>query len=113
MTFRTEPNCAIQIHREHRQGTSGDCFYRQSSQQGDLTLGFAAKGGNLQAFEVLIEGHEQRKGLGEVFSPFGPSLIGTESLVCRSSHSNRSEQEVLEASAEAVKQHIAASDGSR
>ena len=34
---------------------------------GDLTLAAAEKGGNLQAFAVLVEGHEQRMELGEVF----------------------------------------------
>jgi hypothetical protein len=35
--------------------------------EGDLTLVAAAKGGDLQAFEVLVERHTQGMGLGEVF----------------------------------------------
>jgi hypothetical protein len=56
--------------------------------EGDPTLAAAAKGGNLQAFEVLVEGHEQRMGLlGEVFFSLPAIVNRDESLVCRSSHS--------------------------
>jgi malate/lactate dehydrogenase len=77
----------------------------------DLTLGAAAKGGNLQAFEVLLEGHEQRMGRGEVF--FFLRAIVNRDGVARVPliPIDRSEQEALEASAEAVKQQVAALDG--
>ena len=96
------------VHKEQAAIASIDSL----PDEGDLTLG-AAKGGNLQAFEVLVEGHEQRMGLGEVF--FSLPAIVNQDGVARLPFIplDRSKQEALEASAEAVKQHVAASDGSR
>jgi hypothetical protein len=46
---------------------------------GDLTLAAAEKGGNLQAFAVLVEGHEQRMELGEVFFSL-PAIVNRDGL---------------------------------
>jgi len=59
MSLGKEPNCASQIHRQHRQGRAGDCSIESLPGEGDRALVAAAKGGNLQAFEVLVERHEQ------------------------------------------------------
>lgn len=81
--------------------------------EGDLTLGAAAKGGNLQAFADLVEGHEQSMGPGEVFFSL-PAIVNRDGVARVPFIAlDRSEQEALEASAETVKQHIAASEGSR
>ena len=81
--------------------------------EGAVTLAAARKGGNLQAFEVLVEAHEQRMGLGEVFFSL-PAIVNRDEVArVPFIPLDRSEQEARETSAEAVKQHIAASDGSR
>jgi malate/lactate dehydrogenase len=71
------------------------------------------RAGISKRFEVLVEGHEQGMGLGEVLFSLRAIVNRDEVAHVPFIPLDRSEQEALEASAEAVKQHIAASEGSR